>query len=52
MEVEVKDNIYSLVNARRVFEKEFMPHMDAMYNFALKLTSDEDDAQGRQGASA
>lgn len=45
MEVEVKDKIYSLVNARRVFEKEFMPHMDAMYNFALKLTSDEDDAQ-------
>ena len=45
MEVEVKDKIYSLVNARRVFEKEFMPHMDAMYNFALKLTADEDDAQ-------
>jgi RNA polymerase sigma factor (sigma-70 family) len=45
MEVEVKDKIYSLVNARGVFEKEFMPHMDAMYNFALKLTADEDDAQ-------
>jgi RNA polymerase sigma-70 factor (ECF subfamily) len=45
MEVEVKDKIYSLGNARRVFEKEFMPHMDAMYNFALKLTADEDDAQ-------
>lgn len=45
MEVEVKDKSYSLVNARRVFEKEFMPHLDAMYNFALKLTSDVDDAQ-------
>ncbi len=45
MEVEVKDKIYSLGNARQVFEKEFMPHMDAMYNFALKLTADEDDAQ-------
>ncbi len=45
MEVEVKDKIYSLGNARDVFEKEFMPHMDAMYNFALKLTADEDDAQ-------
>ena len=45
MEVEVKDKIYSLGNARGVFEKEFMPHMDAMYNFALKLTGDEDDAQ-------
>ena len=45
MEVEVIDKTYSLVNARRIFEKEFMPHMDAMYNFALKLTADEDDAQ-------
>lgn len=45
MEVEVKDKIYSLGNAGRIFEKEFMPHMDAMYNFALKLTADEDDAQ-------
>ncbi len=45
MEVEVQDKSYSLVNARRVFEKEFMPHLDAMYNFALKLTADEDDAQ-------
>lgn len=45
MEVEVKDKSYFLVNARRVFEKEFMPHLDAMYNFALKLTADEDDAQ-------
>jgi len=45
MEVEVKDKIHSLGNARGVFEKEFMPHMDAMYNFALKLTGDEDDAQ-------
>ena len=45
MEVEVKDKIYSLGNARRVFEKEFMPHMDDMYNFELKLTADEDDAQ-------
>jgi RNA polymerase sigma-70 factor (ECF subfamily) len=45
MEVEVKDKIYFLGNASGVFEKEFMPHMDAMYNFALKLTADEDDAQ-------
>ena len=45
MEVEVQDKSYSLVNARLAFEKEFMPHLDAMYNFALKLTADEDDAQ-------
>jgi RNA polymerase sigma factor (sigma-70 family) len=30
--------------ARNLFEKEFVPHMDAMYNFALRLTNDEDDA--------
>ena len=26
------------------FEKEAVPHMDALYNFALKLTGDSDDA--------
>ncbi|MBS3944163.1 MAG: sigma-70 family RNA polymerase sigma factor [Melioribacter sp.] len=26
------------------FEKEAIPHMDALYNFALKMTGDEDDA--------
>lgn len=26
------------------FEKEAVPHMDAVYNFALRLTGDEDDA--------
>jgi len=30
--------------ARILFEKEFVPHLDAMYNFALRLTNDEDDA--------
>jgi RNA polymerase sigma factor (sigma-70 family) len=33
------------VNAQAIFEKEFMPHLNAMYNFALRLTNDEDDAQ-------
>lgn len=28
----------------KIFDKEFMPHMDAMYNFAFRLTNDEDDA--------
>lgn len=32
-------------DAKSIFEKEFMPHLDAMYNFALRLTNDEDDAQ-------
>jgi len=26
------------------FEKEAVPHMDALYNFALRMTGDEDDA--------
>ena len=27
-----------------IFEEEFLPHIDAMYNFALKLTLDEENA--------
>lgn len=27
-----------------VFDIEFMPHIDSMYNFAFRLTNDEDDA--------
>ncbi|GAB4235034.1 MAG: sigma-70 family RNA polymerase sigma factor [Ekhidna sp.] len=29
----------------RVFDKEFMPHIDSMYNFAYRLTFDEDEAK-------
>lgn len=28
-----------------IFEKEFLPHLDAMYNFAYRLTLDGDDAK-------
>lgn len=35
---------YSETEKHRVFEKEFMPHIDSMYNFAFRLTNDEDDA--------
>lgn len=28
-----------------LFEKEFMPHLEALYNFAYKLTLNEDDAK-------
>lgn len=28
-----------------IFNKEFMPHINSIYNFAHKLTSDEDDAK-------
>ncbi|MEH0158035.1 sigma-70 family RNA polymerase sigma factor [Limibacter armeniacum] len=29
----------------RIFESEFVPHLDSMYNFAYKLTLDEEDAK-------
>lgn len=29
----------------RIFNEEFMPHTNAMYNFAYKLTFDEDDSK-------
>jgi RNA polymerase sigma factor (sigma-70 family) len=35
---------YSEKEKYAVFDKEFMPHIDAMYNFAFRLTNDEDDA--------
>ncbi|MGK7395926.1 MAG: sigma-70 family RNA polymerase sigma factor [Candidatus Cyclobacteriaceae bacterium M3_2C_046] len=28
-----------------IFEKEFLPHIDSMYNFAYRITFDEDDAK-------
>ena len=28
-----------------VFDNEFMPHIDSMYNFAYRLTFDEDDSK-------
>lgn len=36
---------YSLQQKDNVFEKEFLPHIEAMYNFAFRLTFDEDDAK-------
>nr|WP_235832211.1 sigma-70 family RNA polymerase sigma factor [Aquirufa rosea] len=45
MDVQVENEIDPSPHARQIFEKEFMPHLDAMYNFALRLTNDEDDAQ-------
>jgi RNA polymerase sigma factor (sigma-70 family) len=35
---------YSEEEKYRIFDKEFMPHIDSMYNFAFRLTNDEDDA--------
>lgn len=36
---------YESKDKQRVFNEEFMPHIDAMYNFAFRLTLDEDDAK-------
>ena len=41
VEVEAR---YSEKEKYAVFDKEFMPHIDSMYNFAFRLTNDEDDA--------
>ena len=37
-------NSYSENKKIQVFENEFMPHIDSMYNFAYRLTFDEDEA--------
>jgi RNA polymerase sigma factor (sigma-70 family) len=36
---------YSERQKMRIFDGEFLPHIDAMYNFAFRLTFDEDDAK-------
>ncbi|MEX2335852.1 MAG: sigma-70 family RNA polymerase sigma factor [Fulvivirga sp.] len=36
---------YSQQEKEKTFEKEFLPHIDPMYNFAYRLTFDEDDAK-------
>jgi RNA polymerase sigma factor (sigma-70 family) len=36
---------YSQKEKETIFDKEFLPHIDSMYNFAYRLTFDEDDAK-------
>jgi len=36
---------YTEAEKVRVFDNEFMPHIDSMYNFAYKLTYDEEEAK-------
>lgn len=38
-------NRYTQGEKERIFEKEFLPHVDSMYNFAYRITFDEDDAK-------
>jgi RNA polymerase sigma factor (sigma-70 family) len=42
--VEESTKRYSEKEKYVVFDAEFMPHIDSMYNFAFRLTNDEDDA--------
>ena len=42
---EVKRKKYSDKDKNNIFDHEFMPHIDSMYNFAYRLTFDEDDAK-------
>lgn len=41
---EKKKPIYTTAEQSAIFDQEFMPHIDSMYNFALKLTLDSEDA--------
>ena len=36
---------YTESQKTKVFNEEFMPHIDSMYNFAYRLTFDEDDSK-------
>ncbi len=44
-ELEPIKYTYSDAIKSQIFENEFFPHLDAMYNFAYRLTFDEDDAK-------
>lgn len=42
---EVQRKKYSDKEKNSIFDQEFMPHIDSMYNFGYRLTFDEDDAK-------
>ena len=37
--------MYTEKKREAIFEREFLPHIDSMYNFAYRITFDEDDAK-------
>ena len=41
----VKKDDVNFKQRTAIFDNEFMPHHDAMYNFAFRLTYDEDNAK-------
>jgi RNA polymerase sigma-70 factor (ECF subfamily) len=45
MEEEVVRQQYSEQQKQSIFNQEFMPHINSMYNFAYRLTLDSDDAK-------
>ena len=45
MEEEVIRQQYSEKEKLTIFNQEFMPHINSMYNFAYRLTLDSDDAK-------
>ena len=45
MEEQTTKYQYNRKEQIQIFEDEFLPHLDAMYNFAFRLTMDEDDAK-------
>ena len=44
-EQQARRQDYSEREKTEIFDGEFMPHVDSMYNFAYRLTFDEDDAK-------
>jgi RNA polymerase sigma-70 factor (ECF subfamily) len=44
-EVPVPKQHYSESEKQNIFNNEFMPHINSMYNFAYRLTLDQDDAK-------
>lgn len=45
MEEEAPKQNYTDKEKQHIFDNEFMPHINSMYNFAYRLTLDEDDAK-------
>lgn len=45
MEEQTTKYQYNRPEQMQIFEEEFLPHLDAMYNFAFRLTVDEDNAK-------
>jgi len=42
---EYQRKTYTSIQKFRIFDNEFLPFIDSMYNFAFRLTFDEDDAK-------